>query len=142
MKIKIKMIDGGKKPEYKTAGAACADCYSRLITPFITIPKNSRVKIRLGFCLELPWNYEAVIRPRSGNSLKGIDIAEGIIDADYRGEVSAILINNTNGDIDIHNLERICQMKIQMAEKFEFEEVSELSKTERGAGGFGSTGVS
>lgn len=143
MKLKIKMLDGGKLPEYKTKGAACADCYARLVAnvPFITIPKDSRLLVNLGFALELPEGYEAVIRPRSGNSLKGLCIEIGTIDADYRGEVKACVVNNTNGDLQIKNLERICQMKIQKAEQFSFEIVNELSETERGAGGFGSTGV-
>ncbi|MBR1536007.1 MAG: dUTP diphosphatase [Treponema sp.] len=140
MEIKVKLVDGGKMPEYKTAGAACADCYARLITPFITIPKKSRVLVALGFCIELPKGYEAVIRPRSGMTKKGIDIALGTIDWDYRNEVMCQLINNSDGDFDIKNLDRICQMKIQKAEQFEFVQVDELSETDR-KGGFGSTGV-
>lgn len=93
MNIKVKVIDGGKLPEYKTEDAACCDCYSRLITPFITIPKGGRVLVNLGFALELPKGYEAVIRPRSGNSLKGLCIETGTIDADFRGEVKACVVN-------------------------------------------------
>ena len=140
MEIKVKLVDGGKMPEYKTAGASCADCYARLVTPFITIPKKSRVLVALGFCIELPKGYEAVIRPRSGMTKNGIDIALGTIDWDYRNEVMCQLINNSDGDFDIKNLDRICQMKIQKAEQFEFVQVDELSETDR-KGGFGSTGV-
>lgn len=139
MKVKIKLIDGGKMPVYKTKGASCCDCYARLATPFITIPKGARVLINLGFCIELPQGYEAVIRPRSGLSEK-IDIVEGTIDSDYRGEVKCRFVNSSGGDYDVKNLERICQMKIQRAEQFEFEQVAELSETMRGEGGFGSTG--
>lgn len=141
MIIKTKLIDGGKLPEYKTEEASCADCYARLATPFITLPKNATTLINLGFALELPKGYEAVIRPRSGLSKKGIVIAYGTIDADYRGEVMACLTNNTGGDFDIKNLDRICQMKIQPTEQHEFIAVDELSETKRGKGGFGSTGV-
>ncbi len=141
MEILMKLVDGGKMPEYKTDGAACCDCYARLITPFITIPKNSRLLINLGFCLELPKGYEAVIRPRSGNSLKGLCIETGTIDSDYRGEVKACLVNNTGGEINLANLERICQMKIQEAKQYTFKLVDELSETSRGENGFGSTGA-
>lgn len=140
MKVKIKLIDGGKMPEYKTKGAACCDAYARLITPYITIPKGARCLINLGICLGLPNGYEAVIRPRSGNSKKGLDIIPGTIDADYIGEIKACVVNNTGGDIEVKNLERICQIKIQEAQQFEFVEVDELEATERGDGGFGHTG--
>jgi dUTP pyrophosphatase len=140
MKVKIKFIDGGKLPEYKTEGAVCADCYARLSAPFISIPKGKRCLVNLGFAIELPVGYEAVIRPRSGLSKTGIDVSIGTIDWDYRGEVKACVINNTDGDFDIHNEDRICQIKIQKAEQFEFEKVDELSETKRGEGGFGSTG--
>lgn len=140
MKVKIKIIDGGKLPEYKTEGAVCADCYARLSAPFISIPKGKRCLVNLGFAIELPKGYEAVVRPRSGNSKKGIDIAIGTIDFDFKGEIKACVINNTDGDLDIHNGERICQLKIQKAEQFKFCEVDTLSETERGEKGFGSTG--
>lgn len=139
MLVKIKLVDGGKLPEYKTEGASCCDCYSRLATPFVIIPKGARVLINLGFCLELPKGWEAVIRPRSGLS-ESIDVVTGTIDSDYRGEVKCRFVNNSGGDFEIKNLERICQMKIQRAERFEFLEVEELSETERGNKGFGSTG--
>ena len=139
--MKIKIFDGGKMPEYKTAGAVCADCYARLAGAEITIPKGGRCLINLGFAIELPEGYEAVIRPRSGLSKRGIDIAQGTIDFDFRGEVMACVINNSGGDYTIYNGDRICQMKIQEARQFTFERVSELSDTERGTAGWGSTGV-
>ena len=139
---KIKLIDGGKVPEYKTEGSSCADCYARLPTESVTIIKGKRVLIPLGFALELQECYEAIIRPRSGLTLKGIDVGIGTIDSDYRGEVMACVINNSDEDYVIHNLDRICQIKIQPTRQFNFEVVDELSKTERGESGFGSTGVS
>ncbi len=141
MDINIKLIDGGKIPEYKHEDDACADCYARLPTENITVLKGKRTLVPLGFAIELPKGMEAVIRPRSGLSKKGIDIAIGTIDAGYRGEVMACVINNSNEDFVIHNLDRICQMKIQKAEQIAFEVVDELSDTERGEGGFGSTGI-
>lgn len=140
--IKIKVFEGGKLPVYKTKGASCADCYARLEgKDFIVIFPNERELIPLGFALELSEGYEAVIRPRSGMMSKGIDEAIGTIDSDYRGEVRACIINNTAQRIKIYNGDRICQMKIQESQQFSFKVVDELSETERGVGGFGSTGV-
>lgn len=141
MKIKVKLVDGGKMPEYKTAEASCADCYARLATPFITIPNGATTLINLGFAVELPKGYEMVVRPRSGLSSKGIVAAYGTVDSDYRGEVKACITNLSGGDFDIKNLERICQIKIQPTERHDFLEVDELSETERGENGFGSTGT-
>lgn len=142
MDIKIKIFEGGKLPVYKTKGASCADCYARLEgKDFTVIFPNERELIPLGFALELPEGYEAVIRPRSGMMSKGIDEAIGTIDSDYRGEVRACIINNTTQRIKIYNGDRICQMKIQESQQFNFKVVDELSETERGVGGFGSTGV-
>lgn len=141
MLIKMKIVNGGKIPEYKSEMAACADCYARLPTAYITVLKDARCYINLGFCIELPVGYEAVIRPRSGLTKIGIDIEQGTIDADYRGEVKACLVNNSGEEFKINNLDRICHMKIQKAEQFNFLPVNELSETKRGEAGFGSTGV-
>ena len=140
MKVKIKLIKGGKMPEFKTDGAVCLDCYARIAMPFVSIPANSRCLVNLGFAMELPKGYEAVIRPRSGLSKEGIDVAIGTIDWDYRGEVKACLINNTIGPRSINNGERICQIAIRKVPEIELEVVSELSETNRGENGFGSTG--
>jgi len=141
VKVKVKLVDGGKAPEYKHDDDACADCYARLSTEYIILLRGKRTLVPLGFCMEIPSGYEAVIRPRSGNSKKGIDVAIGTVDAGYRGEVMANVINNSDEDFFIHNLDRICQIKIQRAEQAVFETVDELSETDRGNGGFGSTGV-
>lgn len=140
--VRIKLIDGGKMPEYKSDGAACADAYARLSTPYIMIPQGARCLINLGFAVELPYGYEMEIRPRSGLSERGLDVAQGTCDWDFRGEVKACVINNTGGEFVVNNLDRICQLKIQQAEQFSFLQVDELSETERGEGGWGSTGVS
>ena len=142
MNIKIKLIEGGKMPEFKTKGAVCLDCYARLPKEFysLNIPANSRCLVNLGFAMELPKGYEAVIRPRSGLSKECIDVAIGTIDWDYRGEVKACLINNTIGTRTINNGERICQIAIRKVPEIELEVVSELSETNRGENGFGSTG--
>lgn len=142
--VKFKLIKEGKLPQYKTEGAACCDCYARLDSEsgsFVIIAPRERVLIPLGFAMALPQGYEAVIRPRSGLMKKGIDQQIGTIDCDYRGEVSACLVNNTNEPYVVYDGERICQMKIQKAERFIFEVCDSLNKTERGEGGFGSTGL-
>ena len=139
MKIKIKLIEGGRLPEFKTDGAVCADCYSRCEEP-IEIKPGERKLIPLGFAVELPKGYEMVLRPRSGMIKNGIDSAIGTIDFDYRGEVMSCVINNTDKVITIENDTRICQCAIRQVPEIEFEVVSELSETIRGENGFGSTG--
>lgn len=139
MKIKIKLIEGGRLPEFKTDGAVCADCYSRCKNP-IEIKPGERKLIPLGFAVELPKGYEMVLRPRSGMSKNGIDIAIGTIDFDYRGEVMACVINNIDKAVAVENDTRICQCAIRQVPEIEFEVVSELSETTRGNNGFGSTG--
>ena len=139
MKIKIKLIEGGRLPEFKTDGAVCADCYSRCEEP-IEIKPNSRRLIPLGFAVELPKGYEMVIRPRSGMTKNKIDSGIGTIDWDYRGEVMACLINNLDKAISVEDGTRICQCAIREVPEIEFEIVSELSETNRGENGFGSTG--
>ena len=136
--VKIKLVPGGKMPEYKTAGAACADCYARVQT---IIPAGERRLVPLGVCLELPEGYEAVVRPRSGMSKNGVDVAIGTVDCDFRSEIMANVINNMKEGLVVEEGTRVCQLKIQKAEQFNFVKVDELSETERGNGGFGSTGV-
>ncbi len=139
--VKIKLIEGGKLPEYKRISDACLDCYARINSDFITIPKRTRDLIPLGFALELPASYEAVIRPRSGLTKNGIDIAIGTGDENYRGELMANVINNSDEDFVIKNGDRICQMAIREAPKVFFEIVETLSETNRGDAGFGSSGI-
>ena len=140
--VKIKIIKGGILPEFKTEGAVCADCYARLgEKEVMVIEPNCRALVPLGFALQLPHGFEAIIRPRSGLSKDGIDNCIGTIDEDYRGEVNAIVVNNSHEDWWIHNAERICQVAIREVPEVKFEVVEELSETVRGTGGFGSTGI-
>ena len=141
MDINIKLIDGGKMPEYKHDSDACADCCARIAVDVLTIPAGGRCLVPLGFALELPDGYEAVIRPRSGLSKIGVDSAIGTIDSGFRDEISACLINNTGEERKVVNGDRICQMKIQEARKFNFVQVDELSDSDRGKNGWGSTGM-
>lgn len=143
MKIKIQRIGNGKLPEYKTDGSAGADCYAR-IDEQVTVPAHGIATIPLGFAVEIPYGFEMQIRSRSGLARKdGIQVfnAPGTIDSDYRGEVGAILFNSTDSDYAVFPNDRIAQAVIAPVYVAEWEEVSELSETERGAGGFGSTGV-
>lgn len=136
MDIKLKLINGGKVPEFKTAGAACADTYARLSKPTWVwlFPKL----IPLGFAVELPSETEMIVRGRSGNGKKGHYIVHGTVDEDFRGEVSACVWSIL--PFRVKDGFRIAQVAIRPAPKVSFNTVSELSETERGSGGFGSTG--
>ena len=140
MRVKVKLIEGGKMPEFKTVGAVCADCYARVETPCVLFPYG-RTLVPLGFALGLRPGYEAVIRPRSGLSSKGIDVCIGTIDFDYRGEVKACVINNSSRSFEIADGDRICQIAVRKVPAVEFESVETLDDTERGESGFGSTGI-
>src|SRR5690606_9652532 len=110
----------------------------------IVLKPFERVLVKTGLFIELPVGYEAQVRPRSGLALKkGITVLNtpGTIDADYRGEIGVILINLSNEDFVIENGERIAQLVIAKYEQAELIEVNVLSETQRGAGGFGSTGI-
>ncbi len=109
-----------------------------------TLKPLERILIPTGLYIELPVGYEAQVRPRSGLALKkGLSVLNtpGTIDADYRGEIGVILINLSNEEVTIENGERICQMVISKHEQAELIQVEVLNETDRGAGGFGSTGV-
>lgn len=113
----------------------------KVVLDKINIAPGDRVIIPTGVFLELPKGYEAKIRNRSGLSFKeGLFVIEGTIDADYRGELGIIVTNIGKEVVVVHNGDRIAQLKIQVAEQAEFEEVEDLSDTERGEGGFGHTG--
>lgn len=142
MEIKIKKIENGKLPEYKTEGSAGADCYARLEKEII-IKAGKSETVPLGFAVEIPAGYEMQIRGRSGLARKNnIDCFPGTIDSDYRGEVCAILINKGQKDFIVKPLDRIAQAVIAPVIKAEWCLTDKLSETERGEGGFGHTGVS
>jgi dUTP pyrophosphatase len=141
MNIKIKRIKNGILPQYKTEGSSGADCFAR-IDEVIRLLPNKRETIPLGFAVEIPKGYELQIRGRSGLAKRnGLLVFEGTIDSDYRGEVSVILINTSDDIIEIHRDYRIAQAVISPVIKANWNEVDELSKTERDIGGFGSTGL-
>lgn len=148
--VKIKVLPGGRMPEKKTAGAAAWDCYARIDVPEapkdeMWIPKGHRgAKVPLGFAMEIPEGYHAEIFLRSSTGAKTpfrVSNSAGIIDSDYRGEVCA-LIDNINWCMPevVRDGDRIVQMLIVKDPDVELVEADELSKTDRGASSFGSTG--
>ncbi len=142
MKVKIINKSSNPMPAYATEQSAGMDLRASL-TESVTLNPMERRLIPTGLYIELPAGYEAQIRPRSGLALKkGITVLNtpGTIDADYRGEIGVILINLSTEPFVIENGERICQMVIARYESAELIEVTELSETERGEGGFGHTG--
>jgi len=143
MKIRIVNKSTNPLPDYSTSHSAGMDLRAYLNETVLLKPLERKL-IPTGLYIELPEGYEAQVRPRSGLALKkGLSVLNtpGTIDADYRGEIGVILINLSNEEVTIENGERICQMVIAKHEKAEFIEVELLTETERGAGGFGSTGV-
>lgn len=143
MKINIVNKSENPLPGYSTDHSAGMDLRANLQNP-VTIKPLERLLIPTGLFIELPVGYEAQIRPRSGLAIKkGLSVlnSPGTIDADYRGEIGVILINLSNNEVTIENGERICQMVIAKHEHADLIEVEVLNKTERGSGGFGSTGV-
>ena len=143
--MKIKVVNRGSQPlpAYATALSAGMDLRANIEEPIVLRPMERRL-VPTGLYIALPPGYEAQVRPRSGLALKhGITVlnAPGTIDADYRGEVGVLLINLSQETFTINNGERIAQMVIARHEQVEFEPVEELDATERGAGGYGHTGV-
>ncbi len=142
MQVKIINKSNNQLPAYETSSSAGMDLRAFIDSDIVLKPFERRL-IPTGLYIELPDGFEAQIRPRSGLAIKnGITVlnSPGTIDADYRGEIKVILINLGSDDFTIKSGERICQMVIARHEKAEFVEVSEISETERGAGGFGHTG--
>ena len=145
-KIKIKILDNGKglyKLEKATIGSAGFDLIAA-INNELTINPNSSILVPCGFSLALPNNFEAQVRPRSGLALKNMITvlnSPGTIDSDYRGEVCVILINHSKEIFNISSGMRIAQIIFKNIPNFEIVEVDELNMTERGHGGFGSTGI-
>ena len=130
-------------PEYKTAGAACVDLSACLDAPVVIAP-GCQVKIGTGLAFALPEGYRALMFPRSGmahNSHMRLSNCVAVIDCDYRGEWIISVRNSSEIPLIIEHGMRIAQASIEKYEQFAFVEVAELDDTERGAGGFGSTGA-
>lgn len=143
--MKVQIINKSKHslPQYATSSSAGMDLRANLDNPIVLKPLQ-RCLVPTGLYIALPEGFEAQIRPRSGLALrKGITLLNtpGTIDADYRGEIGVIVINLSAEDFIIEDGERIAQMVIARYEQAEWQEVEVLEDTERGAGGFGHTGV-
>jgi dUTP pyrophosphatase len=141
----VELINKSKHPtpSYETIQSAGMDLRANLDEPIVLKPLQ-RAIIKTGLFMALPAGYEAQVRPRSGLAAKkGITVlnSPGTIDADYRGEIGVILVNLSNEDFEIKDGERVAQLVIAKYEQIEWVEVKELNETDRGAGGFGSTGV-
>ena len=138
----LKLNDGVSLPSYQTEGAAGMDLCAFLSEP-LTLKPLERKLIPTGLKMELPQGYEAQVRPRSGMSIKhGITLINcvGTIDEDYRGELCVPVVNISSENFTINNGDRIAQMVISPVTKADIKVVSEISDTQRGEGGFGSTG--
>ena len=143
--MKVRIVNRSKypAPAYATEKSAGMDLKADIETP-ITLGPLERALVPTGLYIALPDGTEAQVRPRSGLAAKyGISVlnAPGTIDADYRGEVKVILVNLSNEPFVINPGERIAQMVVARYEKVEWDEVETLDETQRGSGGFGSTGV-
>jgi dUTP pyrophosphatase len=147
LKVRIrKLVPEAVIPKYATLGAAGFDLVS---TEYVKILPGETKLVKTGLSIEVPGGYELQIRPRSGNSLKTnlvVANAPGTVDSDYRGEICVIVYGRPNFSytneefLEIKKGDRIAQGVIAPIEQVEFEEVTELSETQRGSGGFGSTG--
>lgn len=145
MNVEVKIINQSKHalPAYETMGSAGMDLRAN-IEGVINLQPFERLAVPTGLFIALPHGFEAQIRPRSGLSLKsGLSIpnSPGTIDSDYRGEIKVIVANLSNDIVEIKDGDRIAQMVIAKYERAEWNVVTNLDETERGSGGFGSTGV-
>lgn len=145
MKVKVKVINksGNTLPAYATGFAAGMDVRASIQEPIVIKPM-CRAMVPTGLYLEIPAGYEVQVRPRSGLAArKGVTVlnSPGTIDADYRGEVRVILVNLSSEEFVVEDGERIAQLVLAKHEVMEWEEADELADSDRGAGGFGSTGT-
>lgn len=142
--IQVKIINhsGFPAPAYQTSGSAGMDLRACIEEPVFLEPLERKL-IPTGLFIELPEGYEAQIRPRSGLAFKqGITVlnSPGTVDSDYRGEIKVLLVNLSNQPVEIESGDRIAQMVVARHEVVSWVETSVLNDSERGAGGYGSTG--
>lgn len=143
MQVKVINKSNHSLPTYETIASAGLDVRAN-ITESIELKPLERALVKTGLFLEIPIGFECQVRPRSGLAYKnGVSVlnSPGTIDADYRGEVGVILINMSNETFVVENGERIAQLVFAKVEQAEWQAVNELSSTDRGSGGFGSTGI-
>ena len=145
MSIKVKIINQSNNPlpEYKTLGSSGMDIRA-FTSRKLCIQPLERALIKTGLFLEMEIGIECQVRPRSGLALKqGLTVLNtpGTVDADYRGEIGVILINLSNKEVFVENGDRIAQLVFSKVESIDWDRVESTGKTERGSGGFGSTGL-
>ena len=143
--MNVQIINRSKHatPNYETDGAAGMDLRANIESSIVLQPLE-RAVVKTGLFIALPVGFEAQVRPRSGLAAKkGISVlnSPGTVDADYRGEIGVILVNLSTEEFTVNDGERIAQLVVAKHERVNWKEVTILSKTDRGAGGFGSTGV-
>jgi dUTP pyrophosphatase len=137
-KFKVKVVDqDGITPQKADNGCAGYDVYSTIGT---MIPPGERKLIPIGVSTEFSMNYYLRVAPRSGLSVKGIDVGAGVIDSSYRGEIKVLIINNSKSDFYVDKGAKIAQIILERCSNATIRLVDELSESERGYGGFGSTG--
>lgn len=150
MIVKIVNKSNNPLPEYKTSGSAGMDICANMVfdgetdepSTYTEIPPGKVYKIPTGIYMEIPQGYECQVRSRSGLASQGIYVANspGTIDSDYRGEICVLLLNDSDTHFRVRHGERIAQLVFNKIEQPEFYVVDKLESTERGEGGFGSTG--
>jgi dUTP pyrophosphatase len=141
--VKISLSAGAFAPEYSSEGAAGADLRA-FLSEDLAIAPGGRKAVPTGIFMEIPPGWEAQVRPRSGLALKsgiGCLNSPGTIDSDYRGEVKVILVNHSDSAYTVKNGDRIAQLVLSRTWRAHFAQAETLSATERGEGGFGSTGT-
>ena len=141
--LKVKIINKSKHelPKYKTPGSAGADLRANIDEP-VRLQPGERALVPTGIHIELPVGYEGQVRGRSGNAIKlGVGAHLGTIDSDYRGDIGVIIFNNGYEPVEINDGDRIGQLVIKPVVQAEWEEVEELTDTERGENGYGHTGI-
>jgi dUTP pyrophosphatase len=136
--VDVACAGAGALPEYASPGAAGADlCASEALE----IPPTGRAAVATGLFLEIPPGHVGLVWPRSGLAIRhGIDTLAGVIDSDYRGEVKVVLVNHGDASFKIAPGDRVAQLLVQRVERATFRGAAALGRTERGTGGFGSTG--
>jgi len=142
--IKFKKLNSkAKLPFFASKGAVCFDLHACIMSEILHIEPNSTTVVKTGLACEVPEGYELQIRSRSGIACAGVSIlnSPGTIDSDYRGEIGIIMHNHNNVYFIIEDGDRIAQGAVRVVPKIEIVEVEELSETERGENGFGSTGL-
>jgi dUTP pyrophosphatase len=136
--VPVTVADGGHLPEHATIGAAGADLRA---SAAVEIPPGGRAAVPTGLRVQIPRGHVGLVWPRSGLAVRhGIDTLAGVIDSDYRGEVSVVLVNHGPAPFPIAPGDRIAQLLLQRVERAAFVASDELEGTDRGGGGFGSTG--